>query len=65
MNNKGQFDFLDEFEFNPLSLAAGIVCGIITFFVTSQTSMGLFYKIIVFTLGLIIGYIVFDKIAFS
>ena len=58
MNNKGQFDF----EFNPLALGAGIVTGIIANVVMANSSIGIFWKILGFVGGMVIGYFMFDRI---
>lgn len=58
MNSKGQFDF----EFDPLSLGAGVLTGILSIVVMSKTDVGLIWRILAFPLGTIIGYIMFNKI---
>ena len=62
MNKRGQ---LDIGEFNPMAVAAGIVCGLAVFAMMGNTGtlqVGLFIRIFGLLLGAVAGYFVFNAI---
>ena len=62
MKKKAQIDFS---EINPMSLAAGAVCGFIVMIMmgfTGKVQIGLVWKILGLIGGFIAGYLVFNTI---
>lgn len=52
----------ENFEFNPMSAAAGLVGGVISLYVMSSGTSGLVWKLLTFIFSTIVCYFVFDRI---
>ena len=64
MNKKAQVEMFGM-ELNPMAIAAGLICGFIVMVMmgfTGKVQLGLFFKILGFVLGGILGYVVFNTI---
>lgn len=59
------FEFLEDFDVNPVALALGLVGGIVSIFVIGKVQVNIIFKILSFIASTIVCYLVASKIGNS